>query len=666
MTQKFLARDLLNLRTEQLHASVPDLFDIVFEDGKSHQSTKKKLIYSSYFWDIIRAYPNCPINFNHHVDSVLKGKPLSSNTHIDLLNNISKDVVIAYNIHYPEDKEHLLGMVYQTTNRVFNEVSKMAEEHVTSIDILDFIEIIEHPIVKEVTDNTKPTAESIDNTYQVIQRVINEDPTLNHNALAKAVKSKMVNANQVNQCVAVRGFSTEVDGSILKNPILCNYTRGMGELYNYVAESRSAAKSYYFSESPLQDSEYFARRLQLLTMAVEKIEYKDCGTNKYIQWRVNPPKKDDNGKVVYPGDLKFMIGKYYLDDDQQLKEIKGNEEHLFNKVIRMRSVLYCRTPNPHKVCEFCFGALSKNISRYANLGHLCAATVTQQTTQSVLSTKHLDASSVSVNIVLNEIASKYFTTNRGKNAYVVRKEMKDKNIRIVVNRDEAFGLTDVINIDDVNNINPIRISAIDSIDVIITVKGNDFTTPLFVNQGNRKAILTLEFLKYLKDYRWQTDNRNNFVFTLQNWDFNLPIIKLPDMEYSFSDHSHQIAKLIESSIGNIADRVNPDSPVATLQELFSLTNSKLNVNIAALEVIMYGMMTADKESYGLARHSEAPVLGVAKKVIVNRSLSPMYAFQNQIDGITDPRSFFKLDRPSSVFDVFLAPKEVVDEHNRRN
>ncbi len=664
--QHIEVRQLLGLTTKELVGFVPDKFTLAFEDGVSIQTTDRHTIYTSYFLDIHRQYPQTPILSSHHVDYVLKGKPLTSNTHIELLTNIYRDVVKTYRLDKPEQTEHLLGLIYTVTNNIQNEVTKMAEAYVTSIDILDFIEVIEHPIIKGAIDSCEPNNESIQKTTENIKKTIHTDPSLNHNSLVKAVKSKMVNDGQVSQCIGVRGFPTEVDGSILKVPILTNYTRGMKTLYNFVAESRSAAKALYFSEAPLQDAEYFARRLQLLSMTVEKIAYEDCGTTKYLQWRVSPPTLDEKGKVIYAGDLKFMIGKYYLDEaSNTLKQIMGDEEHLYNQVLKVRSVLYCEHKDPHSVCEVCFGALSKNVSRFSNLGHLCSATMTQQTSQSVLSTKHLDPSSVSANIVLSELSAKYLAVNRQKNAYLVRKELKDKGVKLIINRDEAIGLTDILSIDDVDNINPIRVSSIECIEVYLNNRGEEISIPIFVNQGNRRAVLTSDFLKYLKMHRWETDGKNNFVFNLKDWNFSLPVMRLPDMEYSYSDHSHQIAKVIESSMKNITDRSSPHSPASTLQELFALVNAKLNVNIAALEVIIYAIMIPGKGSYGMARNQPNPVLGIADMVIYNRSLSNSYAYESQSAVITDPVSFYKLNRPSSIFDVFIDPFSITQEEKAK-
>jgi len=403
----------------------------------------------------------------------------------------------------------------------------------------------------------------------------------------------------------------------------------------------------------------------LLTMTVEKIDYADCGTKKHLNWRIKAPQYDDKGNMIYPGDLKFMAGKHYLDEKTgQYMMLSSSDIHLYDNVIKMRSVLHCEHPDPHKVCAMCFGGLSRNVSRFANIGHLCAATMTQQTSQSVLSTKHLDASSVSANITLSPYVRNYLLTNKEKNSYLIKPEFKDKGAKIVIPRDDASGLTDILNIESVDIVNPLRISSISSIDFTYVEKGKLCIIPMEVNQENRKAILTYEMLKHLKEHRWETDQRGNFVLNLDHWDYSQPVMTLPDMEYSYSDHSHQIAKMIESSVKNLTDRDKPNSPTATLEELFVLVNSKLNVNIAALEVIVYATMVPDRENFSLARNKQEAILGVADQIIKNRSESAALAYEEVAFTLTNARSFFKMDRPDSVFDVFIAPNQVVQQYKQ--
>jgi hypothetical protein len=662
---RFQARVLAQHDPLHVWGMLPPIHELEFDDGEVITSTNKKTYYSSYFWIFHKEYPGVPLTKAHHVDAVLKGQPLNSSTHIKLLQRVSEDVIAVHQLLLPQQKEHVLSLIYLITNRIHNEVAQKAEDSVVTIDLLDFIEVAGHPQVRMAVDEIPKDVHSknmiIDRNYDKIMGLVKSHPDFTQNNLARAVRSNVVNANQVKQCIAYRGFPTEVDGKILNEPILSNFVYGNNRLYDYVAESRSAAKSHYFAEAPLEKAEYFSRRLQLLTMVIERIVYRDCGSQRYVEWIVSPPRQDETGKTTYPGDLKFMMGKYYLDpeDGKTLKEIKGDESYLYNKLIRMRSVLYCEEKDPHAICSTCFGAMSQNVSAYVNIGHLCAASMTQQTSQSVLSTKHLDASSRSTDIVLGDLARRYLTTTDSKSAFLIKKEFRDKKVRLIVDREQAAGLSDVMMLDDLRHLSLGRISAIEEIDFRFEQNGKEETITIRMEQEKRKAIFTLEFLYYLKQHRWEIDEKGNFVFDLKDWNFDEPPMMLPDMEYSFSDHSEQIANMIESSMVNITERSKPESPAKTLQELFTKVNDKLNVNIAQLEVILAAVMVPHQGSYGLGRGKPNAVLGVANQLIKNRSLSNAYAFQDQVETILAPKNFYMEGRPDSPFDVFITPFEVL-------
>ena len=654
MLERIQARSLLYAQLDTL----PEQLILVFDDGVEVITKKRKVIYSNYFWEFHRQYNQLPLLAEHFIDHVLQGKAFTADANVNLFSILFNKTIDVYNLRTPLLKEPLLDIIYAIHNKINNEVVKMAEEHVSTLDILDFIEIMDNPTIHNVVSEVQSDNYSITNVFDVVREVINKDSSLAKNNIVQAVKAGMVNANQVLQCVSVVGFRTEVSGSIMPIPVMDNFATGLNSLYDFVVESRSAAKSLMFAEAPLQDAEYFARRLQLLTMSVETIDNIDCGTTKYLDWRVKPPAYNEKGIQTYRGDLVFMTGKYYLDDDNKLKVIGKNSSHLNNKLIKMRSVLFCKHPNPHVVCEVCFGKLSDNISAYDNLGHLCAATMTEKTSQSVLSTKHLDFSSSGAAIILDDMSKKFFNINRSKDGYLLKKDCT--NIFITISKSELPGLIDILTIPDIRNVNTGRVSEIESIDVTYTFKGLSITETLSVSHGNKKAVLSLDFLRYLKEVGWETNENNDFKFQLSTWDTSLTIFRLPNIEFSFSDHSRQVSRMIEASMGDITERETPESPASTLVELFNLVNTKLSVNIAALEVILYAIQIYSKDNFTMGRNSETPILGISNLVITSRSLSNGYAYKSQASTIYSPKSFFKLNRPDSCMDVFILPKAVVD------
>jgi len=656
------ARDLLPLTPTIILETYPKTIDLIYDDGITVTSSTRKAVYSWYFWEFHRRYPFLPLTHSHHADSIMNGQLLSSNTHIDLISRISKQLIMDHNLTSYQQKEEILGVIYYVTNQLHNELMKFAGRYVATLDILDILELAQAEQIVELRNKTEPTANSIADFYSNSHKVIFNDPKFQRNNLVQFIRMKILNINQVNQCVLARGFPIEVTGTIMSTPIMSNYTTGMYKLYDYVAESRAAAKHLYSAEAPLQDTEYFARRLQLSGMVVQSISPGDCGSTKYIEWLVKPPSYTETGRQIYAGDLKFMKGKMYLDETtNSLKEIIGKESHLYGKIISIRSSLHCQENNPHKVCSVCFGMLHHNVSRFANLGHLCAATLTQQLTQTILSTKHIIGSAVGTEILMKEDAQRYLTFMFNTMSFHLKPFNKTSQYKMIVNRNTAIGLTDLKLLRTIDQINPRRISALSQIVIQETLSnGAIVEIPIQIEQNKRYGYFSYEFLHFLKDKGWSTNEYDHFVFDLTGWNAKFPVIRVPDMEYSYADHADHIASIIESNTKNLHKRAQADAPVLILQELFDQVNTKIDVNLSLLEVLIYAVMTPGVEDYGMARHHPNAGLHVARFVITNRSLGAAYAYEDQFKTISNPRNFFQENRPSSPIDVFLTPKEVVE------
>lgn len=669
--KEVIARSLLAIPAQQVYDKLDEVMVIVFDDGYKEKVTKEQVSLSRYVWIIHENYPNTPLLYKHFVNAVTKGAPLDINTPIKLVTSVMEDAIVAHYLYDPKDREHLQELAFSIPNLIMNEITPVSLSHVTTIDITDFTDLADYEPIVESRAKLSHDDPFIDDTirkvYDECKTIVANDPKLDNNNLVKAIRCGMVSFNQFVQCSVARGVPSYKNGVVMGEPILTNFTEGMYRLYDILAEGQSAAKAMDMQEDPLKDTEYFARRLQLLTMTVRSIYHGDCGSRNYTPWRLEAPKKDERGKTIYKGDLPNFVGKYYLDEENSTEEkhvykvITEDDVHLYGQLIYLRTAYRCNHHDKYAVCSTCFGDLAKNVSRYANLGHICSATMTQQSSQSVLSTKHLDASSIAAAIILGSVAGKFFTTNTKKNAVFIKPELKGKMNEIVIPQAEALGLIDIISL-DWSQVNPNRISEINTIEVAVSTKKNETVrTTVDIKQGNKSALLTMEVLAFLKEAGWQTDNRNMFVLDLTKWDFSKPVFKFPDVEYSYSDHSKQIADMIEYLKMNGSKKNAISSPDILHQELFKLVNSKLNVASSCLEVIIYALMTDGYNSYGMGRNCEKEHLGLADLIIKNRTLSTAYGYEGVTNTLTSPSSFFNHDRPMSPFDALIAPKEVVEE-----
>ena len=674
----FNARQLLDYEFDFLWDTLYGEFALKFDNGEIVKTNAKHTLYSLYFWTFHKVYPCTPLLPNHHLEHLIqKTKYLNSKTHITLLKNIYWDVCDAYKAHTPNERDPMTKMIYEITNLIYNDLPPRIEEYMLTLDALDFVKLVTHPDMDKILNDVTEERSTIDRAYDRIFHLLHNDESLADNPIVKCVRYGSVDKNQVLQCIGPRGFVTEVDNQVLGKPITRSYTEGMRSLYNIAADSRSAAKSLYNSEKPLQDSEYFARRLQLVAMSVERLHYCDCGSKEFLHWVIKGPEYnyvrgyDKDGKetvletISYKGDLPNLIGKYYLleeePDDAPLKVIKATDTHLIGKAIKMRSAIFCKHPDPAGVCEICFGEMAYNVNQDGNLGHNCSTSMTSVISQSVLSTKHLDASSKSELIQISPENRKYLVTDKNRVYYKLRKELSHYKPMIIAEANELYGLVNLNQIKSLKNVNITSFSNISNFTLRLTNKEGVSTDQVItVSQNRRNPSLSVEFLKYLKQFKWKSDDQLIYI-DMHSWDYDDPILKLPEFSYSFAQYQNDIALLLESNIADAKNRAMNMTPVDLLSQLFDIINRKLTLNISLIEVVIYALMIYNYKNgnYGLARGSDDPRLGCHSLIVKNRSLSAAYAYEKQESMILDPLSFFgENERPDHVLDVFIDPAEV--------
>lgn len=661
-------RELIDLAPYEILDNFPKRFDVRFDDGKVYELRKKRAFLSAFFWRVFKSFPDIPILYEHTFDSILKDRRLQSGDHAKLGTRCFKSIVDVVGFVTPEQRERIAHEIQEATNDVYNALRSRSGKHLQTINLVDCIKLMFHPRIWDATQNAEASPKGIEKAYAVIRDVIDNDESVRDNDMVKAVRSGSVKFNQVCQSIGLRGFPKEVNGRIFKEMARSNYLFGMLNLYEFAADSRGSAEHLMATESPLQDSEYFSRRLQLQTCVVERIAYEDCKTNRTIAWTIKPPGLNASTGEHYAGDLKFLVGKMYVcKNTGNLLTIKGDEAHLIGTTIQMRSPLTCEHPDPHAICMVCFGKLANNHSRYSNLGVACSTTVVSKISQKTLSTKHFISSGQGSGIVFDSMLSKFFTRGPKNTDYVLNKFIQECDTKkFVVSRDQALGLIDVENSEDISNFNPERITAFDQIRFIAWTKTKqDIGEELDLSQGGRMASMSLPLLQYIKKYGYETDEKNNFVVDLKDWPSDEVLFTLPDIQVSFSQHGNAIASVVESKFKNMAERVSDDAPFKVLTQLFEMVVSKLDVNIATLETIVYALQQPCVGNYSMSRGVENPIMGIGKDLILNRSMGTATAYQEWRDNFINPKSYEADNKPDTMMDVFLCPREVIEQFKRK-
>jgi hypothetical protein len=537
MLKRVNARQLLQFSTGELWDKLTGQFILVMEDGEI-EANYKEVLYSSYAWEYHRCYPETPLLLKHFSKTSLGKQRMTTESHLDLLNECLWSTYDIYKNQVPMSirlLDKLAQMSYEITNTMYNDLTYRLEDYVTSLDILDFLNITTHPTITAALTVMPPTEEGIISIQDIIMSVVDSEEMLD-NPLAKAMLSKIVSKGQALQCLGPRGFLTDIDSHVFKAaPIKEGYVKGIVSLYDSMIDSRSAAKSLIFSTDPLQKSEYFSRRQQLICMNVKSLHLVDCGSQHYLQWPIRDTYMVGNSKIQ--SDLVTLAGKYYLDEESNtLKIVTVKDKHLLGKVLKIRSVIAgCNHPDPTGVCQYCYGETGLSIPENSNLGHITCVSMTSELGQLILSTKHFDGSSAVEWIILKPHEKKYLDTKNNGTSYYLSQNLKDKEVKLIIAASQAMGLTDVNLVDQVEILNLARVSEFENITILSEDKEEKDIATLSVSLNGRNSTFTHEMLRYVKKVGWTVTKENNYEINMKDWDYNLPMLILPMRHFNMSD-----------------------------------------------------------------------------------------------------------------------------------
>ena len=665
--QRYHARDLAAMPKQQLWALPDEDLIIVFDDGEV-VSDQRQAIFSAYMWGLYTRLPKTPALKRHF----LGGKRVSTDTHLKLINQVRWDAFDAYGGQL--NNEELSRFCLELTNEYYNDMTEYLEPEVTTLGILDIIETMSHPAIMEANSNVTSSDKSIQHAHRVIKQTLDDPNELQDNILARSVRSGLVKIGQVLQCVGPRGSVTDIDSNIFPYPTQTGFAMGLYRFYDSFIESRTAAKSLTFTEKPLQDTEYFNRRLQLLAATIRDIYDGDCGTTEYLLWQMSA------------GDLEAFAGKYYLKDDGTLGVIYDNEEcrkTLVGRTIRVRSVLHCNTPDAGYVCATCYGEMERSIPHNTNIGHVAATSLCKQASQQVLSVKHLDTSASSSGLRLSEYEQRFVRIGNDPNLLFLAERLQGLKVSLILDGEEAPRLGEVKSAENVEVLLPTQISSLTQVAFriehksgrveadLITLEDPDTSPKVLpddgrpeyvqVSNGSRTSSLSREMLAYLRTHSWNLTPDGDVEIDLSQWDVDLPLFSTPRRQENMLDYMATIEKFLKAVKRSEKEKKSLkdfDSVDAALRGFYELVSSRLFVNIVHQEILVKVCQVRSSRDgdFRVPLQGNKLEFGKFDFNIFNRSQGPAMAYQNHKHQWNNASTYLITKRPPHPLDQILLPR----------
>lgn len=639
------ARSILETPVALIETKFPKgvKYSVLYEDGVTLNEHQQSIVLNRFCWDLFEFVPNTPIISKCSSISVIGKGYYNSNVPVKLLETICNHIFEINGIRRYADKEKFLKSSYIIINNIFNEIVHRKGKYVATIDAVDFVNVINDPEVLKLHDSLQPSPESVEQTYRGIRNYMNT--AKGRNRFVAAYRSKSINDNQANQCIGPRGFVTGLDRTVFRKPITSGFIRGMNTLYEIITESLTAAKSLNATDTHIRTSEYASRRIQLLTMSFTRMDTVDCGSTDLLDVFVTEK---------YLPNLKGIWYKVF--DTDELKQIKGDETDLINRVIKIRSAFGCKSPNPHHVCTTCLGGLSENFKENSNVGYTMTSFLMEKLTQAILSTKHLTHSVKKSAIRLEGAVEKYFFPSEANDIYF-NQDLDLSKLAIVLPANKLNKLADVLNLDHVN----VALNKVGELE-IVGIRNEKHNPPIIesvnISYKDRLSTITRDLLKHIKSIDLEIDARGNYIVPMAGFDISRPVFSNQMKETNIISFVNKIASIIENTKPN----------KLTLEEhFFTFVDTVLDqfpCNLSVLQAIVFATTSYNPSAnnHRLARNSPHARQEKSSTLFRHRSASQLLVYESQQSELLKHSTVafsneYRFDHP---LDVLFAPEAVVN------
>lgn len=164
-----------------------------------------------------------------------------------------------------------------------------------------------------------------------------------------------------------RGLVVDVMGKIsrIKESNNDGYT-----VESYYKGGSQARRNYYFKSTLTAEPGYLARKVTTASANVTLSTVEDCGTERFLE--------------IYVKNINLLIGRYYK-SGSKLKLINKKDKDIQDKIIKLRSPIYCTCPDG--ICKTCYGK-SSGVLNIKNIGIVAGGVINNVAVNSLMKMRH--------------------------------------------------------------------------------------------------------------------------------------------------------------------------------------------------------------------------------------------------------------------------------------
>lgn len=654
-----LLRDYANLTERELLTKWwKNRVKVVVKDdhGETLETDSYVLMVNWYGLSIHRAYNKIP----YSIQEIFQAKVWNDKTIQRPINWFLQNQLMPL-IDDPVETDRIKQMIYEwqiKLNNFLHFFGQGAEISALGYDILD---VMDHPLMKSIKERIHSLEITIDEGEAEFKSLILEHEDFDSNTFALLARTGSVSVNQGFQTVIIRGSVFDLNNQILPNPVEASFADGLVNLADALGESKAAGKSLISNGRALEDSEWFHRKLHIVTSVVTDLHHQtDCGTTFTVPI-----------KVLSRDMLSAMKGKYIVEEgklvlltDQTIKRYHKGD------VLNMRSVKGCLTHKPGEPCGVCYGKMKASIPynvimmKSANPGMYSATAIAERIGQALLSTKHFMRHTQTIPFFVKPTDADVISSDT--NYIFLNKEMCRKGTKVILDGLIGSELSDFRNLESLDEINFDQLRTFPSVAFEYETE-DPMTEGIAITQRNittsvssRSARMSREFIEYAISKGWEKDKKLITV-DLSDYRSEDPLFFLPYVHEDLDQYRRQIEGFVSFSNRNNAWKqreITPEIFGEVLGEMWSLVNRKFaGINIIHSEIILYSLLTRDPFNglYRIPRGDEPQYFSAFTHCINNRGIGTLAIYQKQNQILESPETYDIKERQGGAFECYLAP-----------